>query len=164
MSVEEIEKLLSSYYEGQTSESEEALLRAYFTTHEVPAHLQADKEVFAALADCTTTVVPEILEARLEQAIDYRASKEKRRYLLPRNRRWISIAAGLALLIGVGFTFYQYNHSTPEDTFSDPLEARRALQAALLEVSNGLNDGMYQVEEVRQDIIDINQKIKQEIN
>lgn len=48
MKVEEIERLLTEFYEGNTTESQEEALRDYFRTTEVPEHLQKDKEIFLA--------------------------------------------------------------------------------------------------------------------
>ena len=49
MKVEEIERLLAEFYEGNTTESQEEALRDYFRTTEVPEHLQKDKEIFLSL-------------------------------------------------------------------------------------------------------------------
>ena len=49
MKVEEIERLLTEFYEGNTTESQEEALRDYFRTTEVPEHLQKDKEIFLSL-------------------------------------------------------------------------------------------------------------------
>lgn len=47
MKVEEIERLLAEFYEGNTTESQEEALRDYFRTTEVPEHLQKDKDIFS---------------------------------------------------------------------------------------------------------------------
>lgn len=49
MKVEEIERLLTEFYEGNTTESQEEALRDYFRTTEVPEHLQRIKKFFLAL-------------------------------------------------------------------------------------------------------------------
>ncbi len=46
MTVEEIERLLAEFYEGNTNEQEEELLKEAFRTEEVPEHLQKDKKLF----------------------------------------------------------------------------------------------------------------------
>ena len=43
MKVEEIERLLAEFYEGNTNEQEEELLKEAFRTEEVPEHLQDRK-------------------------------------------------------------------------------------------------------------------------
>ena len=59
-----IENLLERYYNAQTSETEEQQLKEFFNHKEVPAHLQAEKEMFLQLQ------VPEGLEERLIQQIN----------------------------------------------------------------------------------------------
>ena len=46
MKVEEIERLLAEFYEGNTNEQEEELLKEAFRTEEVPEHLQKDRSSF----------------------------------------------------------------------------------------------------------------------
>ena len=50
MTVEEIERLLAEFYEGNTNEQEEELLKEAFRTEEVPEHLQKDKKLFSAFS------------------------------------------------------------------------------------------------------------------
>ncbi len=50
MKVNEIEQLLTRYYDGETSETEEKELKRFFTEEDVPAHLLAEKEIFMQLA------------------------------------------------------------------------------------------------------------------
>lgn len=47
MKVNEIERLLTRYYDGETSETEEKELKRFFTEEDVPAHLLAEKEIYA---------------------------------------------------------------------------------------------------------------------
>ena len=49
MKVEEIERLLAEFYEGNTNEQEEELLKEAFRTEEVPEHLQKDKKTLSQL-------------------------------------------------------------------------------------------------------------------
>ena len=44
MKVNEIERLLARYYDGETSDTEEKELKRFFTEEDVPAHLLAEKE------------------------------------------------------------------------------------------------------------------------
>ena len=46
MKVNEIERLLARYYDGETSDTEEKELKRFFTEEDVPAHLLAEKEIF----------------------------------------------------------------------------------------------------------------------
>ena len=46
MRVEEIERLLAEFYEGNTSEKQEERLNKYFETQNVPEHLEKEKRLF----------------------------------------------------------------------------------------------------------------------
>ena len=64
MKVNEIERLLARYYDGETSDTEEKELKRFFTEEDVPAHLLAEKEIFMQLA---AQPAPEIPEERSEE-------------------------------------------------------------------------------------------------
>ena len=131
-----IEVLLERYYDAQTSEAEEQRLKDFFLHEEVPAHLQAEKEMFLQLQ---ATDVPEGLEERLSQSID-RWGKKHRTLRL----QWIgSIAASLLLLFGTGW----YLQEPPrKDTCATPEEAYMEAQKALVLFSTVLNKGMKQMD------------------
>ena len=93
MKVEEIERLLAAFYEGNTNEQEEELLKEAFRTEEVPQHLQKDRKIFLSFF-CQEMVVdvPAGLEDRLSRMIDEQAEEEQRffhRNKSKRNWRWI---------------------------------------------------------------------------
>ena len=131
-----IDALLERYYDAQTSEAEEQRLKDFFLHEEVPAHLQAEKEMFLQLQ---ATDVPEGLEERLSQSID-RWGKKHRTLRL----QWIgSIAASLLLLFGAGW----YLQEPPrKDTCATPEEAYMEAQKALVLFSTVLNKGMKQMD------------------
>ena len=131
-----IEALLERYYDAQTSEAEEQRLKDFFLHEEVPAHLQAEKEMFLQLQ---VSAVPEGIEERLSQSID-RWGKKQRTLRL----QWIgSIAASLLLLFGAGW----YLQDTPrKDTCATPEEAYIEAQRALVMFSTALNKGMKQMD------------------
>lgn len=172
MKVEEIERLLAEFYEGNTSEQEEALLKEVFRTEEVPEHLQKDRKLFLSFFPGETVEeVPAGLEDKLSRMIDAKAEEEQRffrRNKARRNWRWIGgIAATVLILVGVGYGITIQEEGmrppTPQDTFSDPEAAYKALQATLIEVSVNLNKGIEQIEETRMDVRTVNQEIKKEI-
>ena len=131
-----IEALLERYYDAQTSEAEEQRLKDFFLHEEVPAHLQAEKEMFLQLQ---ATDVPEGLEERLSQSIDRWGKKHHTLRL-----QWIgSIAASLLLLFGAGW----YLQEPPrKDTCATPEEAYMEAQKALVLFSTALNKGMKQMD------------------
>ena len=92
MKVEEIERLLAEFYEGNTNEQEEELLKEAFRTEEVPEHLQKDKKLFLSFFPGEVVDnVPAGLEDKLSRMIDEKAEEEQRffhRNKAKRNWRW----------------------------------------------------------------------------
>ena len=170
MKVEEIEKLLTAFYEGSTTEEQEEILKAYFGTEHIPECLREEQAFFRSFyGGRTSPEVPSELEERLIRIIDAKEEEEARVFhhnKAKRNWRWISsIAASMALLLGVGYGVYNYQDriEEPKDTFSNPQEAYQVLQATLIEVSMDLNSGINQVSETRNDINKLNKEIKKQI-
>ena len=173
MKVEEIERLLAEFYEGNTSESEEEALKDYFRTEEVPTHLEKEKKIFLSLYETEgeEVEVPETLECKLSKMIDEKADEEQRFFRRNRakhNWRWIGgIAATLVLLIGIAYSIEIYEQEieppTPMDTFSDPKLAYEVLQSTLMEVSTNLNGGIDEVNKTQQDMRKVNQEVRKEI-
>ena len=172
MEVEEVERLLAKFYDGDTDESQEETLRDYFRTTDVPEHLLKDKDIFLCLYQVAVrdVEVPAGLEDKLSLLIDEKVDEEQR-FFRPnkakRNWRWIGgIAATVLLLIGIGYGVDKLEDDvcppTPQDTFSDPEEAYRMLQATLLEISTNLNSGLNEVKETQSDMKKIHQEIRNE--
>lgn len=170
MKIEEIEKLLDEFYEGNTTEKQEEALRYYFETQEVPEHLRNEKALFLSFRQDDCVEVPAGLEDKLNRMINEKEEEARRffrRNKSQRNWRWVGgIAASLLLLFGIGYGIsnYQSNHmEQPQDTFSNPQDAYKVLQATLIEVSADLNSGINQVKDSRREIKKIHKEIKKEI-
>ncbi|MCS3122673.1 hypothetical protein [Bacteroides faecis] len=78
MKPDDIEDLLTRYYEGVTSEAEEKELKRFFMEEEVSEDLLAEKELFLQLAACPEPEIPVGLEERLNDMIDAWDMSEKR--------------------------------------------------------------------------------------
>lgn len=100
--IQEIDRLLTLFYEGEISPDDMAKLTALMReAHALPERLEADKAVILALDDMAQqeSKVPEGLEARIASAIDeaeIRQKSPKRTHIII--RRSLSIAASLALV------------------------------------------------------------------
>lgn len=80
ISLQEAEKLIEKYYEGETSVAEENLLREYLSGRDVPAKFDAEKAIFGYFAN---------------------AKEKKTVKLRPKVLKWVSsVAAVAAIFIG----------------------------------------------------------------
>ena len=160
MKVNEIERLLARYYDGETSETEEKELKRFFTEEDVPAHLLAEKEIFMQLAAQPAPEIPEGLESRLSRKIDQWDTGERRTLRL----QWIgSIAASLLILLSVGLYLYK-PYPAPQDTCATPEEAYVQAQKALIMLSSSLNKGIEKVESVQEATGKIQENVNEQLN
>jgi len=83
--LDNIEKLLEKYLEATTTLQEEALLKNYFTSDNVAPHLQEYKGMFHYFSISK--------EERFTKSIRLETKSQK--------RKWIGLAASVALLIGI---------------------------------------------------------------
>lgn len=175
MKVNEIERLLARYYDGETSETEEKELKRFFTEEDVPAHLLAEKEIFMQLAAQPAPEIPEGLESRLSRKIDQWDTGERRTLKIKKHTRtlrlqWIgSIAASLLILLillillSVGLYLYK-PYPAPQDTCATPEEAYVQAQKALIMLSSSLNKGIEKVESVQEATGKIQENVNEQLN
>jgi hypothetical protein len=155
-SIKEIRILLERFYQGETSLEEELRLQRYFASHTVPEELIPDKELFKAFGEGEDSVeVPEELDEKILQSLDRLEKKETR-------TRRISmyslsgLAAGLLVMIAV-YLFFLRDDNRPmlasnqiADTYADPMQAYEEAKKTLVYVSNKLNTGTSELEQVKQ--------------
>lgn len=98
-----IEELIERYFEGQTSCEEERELRRFFTSENVPEHLQVYRSLFTCLEQ-------EAKAFREESTLTVKAPSRHRRFIYMMS----GMVAGILLLIGIAGT-KQYLHVTPEN-------------------------------------------------
>ena len=169
MRVEEIERLLAEFYEGNTSENQEERLKKYFETQNVPEHLEKEKRLFLCFHKDVPVEVPAGLEDKLSRMIDTKEQEEIhffRKNKTKRNWRWVGgIAASIVLLFGLGYSISNISDTMekPKETFTDPEVAYEVLQATLMEVSMGLNNGVDEMIDTQKDIRRTNREIKKDL-
>ena len=165
MNIKDINKLLDSFYEGQTTQEEEKVLYKFFSEETIPEDMVSEKQIFLKLYSGQQNDVPLHLEKKLNSLIDNLERKEHNKQQTPivlpirqlsKPWKWaMCIAASILLFISAGiFAYFGYNNKTPMlvDTYSNPEDAYLETQKTLLLVSNKLNKGIKQVEKVN-DII-----------
>jgi hypothetical protein len=147
MDRKQVKELLSRYYSGDSTDSEEQLLRYYFISGTVPDEFKADQELFRTLHEEKSNVPSDFsFDKLIEESI-----KSDPSYIPVRKNPFYKtsvfrIAAGLAILTACAtilyFTVYpglKSKHGA--DTYSDPALAYAEAKKALQYVSVNLNHG-----------------------
>jgi len=133
MELDKIERILEKYFEGETSIMEEKELKDYFASSNVAQHLEHYKPMFGYFSQGK--------QEQYKAVIPLQTTKRK-------IASWISIAATVIVLLGVGtFIFMNYNATKSQDmgTYNDPEVAFRETQKALALISKHVNTGIESV-------------------
>lgn len=143
MDAHKIKILLERFYDGQTTEEEENILRNYFDSDEVASELETEKAFFNQLP------MTDGLEQRLSNHIDELAKKEK-----PARQtsiRWIAgIAASVLLIVSAGL-YFGTNRPDPfyQDTYDTPEEAYATTEKAITLLATNVNKGLKSIEQIK---------------
>ena len=133
MKATEIERLIEKYFEGETTVSEEKILKDYFQQAEIPAHLQQYQSQFVFFAKAKKIELPESFESNWEKSIENEAGKVIQMQTASQGKqfylRWgIQIAASVLLFLSglyVGKVFWQDKES-PKIAQNTEIESLRA--------------------------------------
>lgn len=141
MEFNKIENILEKYFQGETSIAEEKELKDYFSSPNVAQHLEQYKPMFGYFS--------QVKEQKSTQEIPLKTKK--------RNVAWLSIAASVVVLLGVGTYFYVSEKNaapavaqTELGTYDDPEEALAATQKALALLSSNVNVGIESVQYINE--------------
>ena len=133
MESHKIDTLLEKYFEGETTIAEEKELQSYFSGSDVAQHLEQYRPMFGYFTQAR--------EQQFERAVP----------LHPRKRKavaWLSVAASVAVLIGIGTFAYNNMQNQPKQdlgTYDDPEVAFRETQKALDMLAAHVNTGVESV-------------------
>lgn len=143
MNIQEIERLIEKYFNGETSISEEIQLQDFFANREIPEHLTDLKPLFDFSFDEKSI---RINDPAFDTNILNRIKKEHKTEIKFKKRlqfyAWSGIAA--AVIITVSSLLYTPPVSQMEST-NDPEIAYREISNALLHVAIQLNKGLQPV-------------------
>jgi len=137
MEREKTEELLRKYYDGLTSAEEETRLRELLDASADDGEFASDRILLSA----GRTGVP---EPSAEFMRNLEAVTRQGEYPGVRRRPYhyaLSVAAGIALLLGSYFMFKTVPAREPADTFSDPELAMAEVRNILLNISQNMNTG-----------------------
>ncbi|MBG6185919.1 hypothetical protein [Flavobacterium sp. CAN_S2] len=146
MELYKVEALLEKYFDGETSIAEENELQDYFSTQQVAPHLEKYIAIFNHFAVAK--------EQQFEQEIPGLQIQKDESRNHKRNLAWISIAASVVVLMGIGtYVFYNsepVNNSKDLGTYDDPEVAFKETQKALSLLSKNVNVGIESVKYVEE--------------
>ena len=131
-----IEILLEKYFEGETNSIDEKELRDYFSSPNVAQHLEHYKPLFDYFSIAATQqFTPEI------------PLQTKKRKVA-----WLSIAASVVIMLGVGTYVYFDAKVVDQDlgTYDNPEVALKETQKALALLSTHVNTGIESVNYIRE--------------
>jgi hypothetical protein len=138
MELDKIEILLEKYFQGETSIAEENQLKNYFSSLDVAQHLEQYKPMFGYFS----------------LAKEQKSMQEIPLQSIRRNVAWLSIAASVVVLLGIGtYTYFNYDNATESQdlgTYDDPEIAFRETQKALALLSNNVNVGIESVQYLKE--------------
>jgi hypothetical protein len=141
-----IKDLLEKFYEGQTSLSEEQILKEFFGQESVPIEFNADRDVFLLFNESSSSEV--LGEEFDEQILEMIATQDKQ---TPGRTRILyiasGIAAGFAILLGTYFMVlenklnFKSSSAFEMAAIDDPELALEETRKALYLVSEVFNKG-----------------------
>ena len=131
-----IEIILEKYFQGETNTAEELELKKYFSSSDVAQHLEHYTPLFVYFAE----------------AKEQKSSHKLPLQTIKRNVMWLSIAASVAVLLGISTFTYFHSPTEKEDlgTYETPEAAFAATQKALALLSENVNVGIESVEYVNE--------------
>ena len=139
MKREDLNQLIEKYYDGNTSEQEEAQLKAYFENEDVPAEHQDAKLYFITSNELSEDILSDDFDDRLmAELVD-----EK---MKPQIKSWIyrlsGAAAVILLMLAIWFGTDILNPKEVYGTIDDPKLAFAETKKVLDEVSKKMNKGL----------------------
>ena len=138
MELDQIKIQIEKYFRSETSIAEEDELRAYFSSSDVPASLEEYKTIFSHL-DIEK-------EPKLNQEIQLKSRNQ--------NWLWLSVAASVIVLLGIGVFGYISYYNVDQDenlgTYDNPEVAFKETQKALSRLSTNLNTGFESMQYIKE--------------
>jgi hypothetical protein len=144
MELDKIENILEKYFQGETTIAEENQLKEYFSSSNVAQHLEQYKPMFGYFS--------QVKQQKSTQEIPLPMSRDKKR-----NVAWLSIAASIVVLLGIGTYFFVSEKPAAQPvaqselgTYDNPEEALAATQKALSLLSSNVNVGIESVQYIQE--------------
>lgn len=131
MELNNIEKLLEKYFEGETSLNEEATIRQYFTTKKVPVHLEPYQDLFGYYTVKKSEALSKPIVLIKKFKIPY---------------KWLSVAAVSVFVLGT----YIYNNQVDKNRQAQLMQDYQTTQQALDLIAKNLNKGTLAIAQLQE--------------
>ncbi len=128
MELAKIEKVLDAYFEGETTLTEEKMLREYFSGTNVAPHLEAYKNLFVGLKNAQQEV------SEKEVILPEVSNTSNRRW-------WWSVAASVVIVLGVVGLQFSANTNQLTSEEQQALTEFNKTKETLLLLSKSFNKG-----------------------
>jgi len=144
MDYKDIETLLDKYWACETSLEEEDRLKVFFSSGDVPEHLNSNTSMFQYYQKMRMKRTGDDFDKKILDRLENRGDEgEKHRFM----SHLYKVAAAVLLVLSVIFIHEQYTRVKKEatsfanDTFEDPDAALKEARRVLLLVSSKMNRG-----------------------
>ena len=147
MERKQLKELLSRYYKGDCSDSEEQLLRYYFLSDSVSEEFKADQELFSALHNEKSFLPGELsFDSLIDESLKADSSFVPVRKITFHKSIYFRVAAGFLIIAACTAILYVslypgMSRKATSDTYTDPkiayLEAKKALQYVSVKMNHG---------------------------
>lgn len=140
MESNKIEIILEKYLRGGTSIAEENELKNYFSLPNIPKHLEHYKPMFSYFSNSKK-------QEFKPKSFNFLKSQNKKRNLI-----WMSIAASIAIITGIGTYNFINQETTNQElgTYDNPELAFKETQKALALLSTHVNTGIESVQYIEE--------------
>ncbi len=128
MELVKIEKLLEKYLDAQTTIAEEKELRTFFCSDKVPDHLQEYRLMFGYFKENSNESYTQTILLKPRRKTN-------------KNRKWLSVAASVAILTSAFVGKQAYDRHLQEKQF---MQVKEALQMVSINLNKG-QDAIYAV-------------------
>ena len=148
MDCKQIEQILARYWRCETSLQEEELLRQFFNSEDIPAHLLRYKELFVYQTMQSEIGLDETFDQRLLDIVEAPVVNARRITLFSRFMPLLKAAAVVVFVVMIGNVIQyslleestnEYNYDSFVDTYDTPEAAYQQVSSALWMISEGIN-------------------------
>lgn len=148
MNSRQIEKILESYFNGETSLEEEKKLNDFFSSKDIPPHLKSLKAQFDFFScEKGKKYLDEDFDHKILSQITFNERFQKREIKYRYMYLTLGVAVSVLIIMSIFFKFDPFSHKI-EDTFNDPMAAYLETKKAFLFISEKLNSGINPIEKV----------------